>query len=343
MLEETKSDTLILLDCCAAASSASNSGTGVTEVIAACGFEALAPGVGVHSFTRSLTDELRYLSSGASFTTTLLHNKVLSRIKYWKPENQGERRRTPVYICLANEKMQRSILIEPIKLQTESTSEHLAMPKPSPSSQSSVPSVDLQEDVDMLSSESSQSSLSDVWPDPKFKCPKVVITVALEDDQRLRADEMTDWLHLFPALANFVHVEGVYDSDSTLIILSLPVAIWNLMPKDPAVSFIGFVRSRNMVMAIKDESSKSKATNKKESNKIVAPLQDPNDVHLMRLYIEEIAIILDFVDPAKHVSLSGSPLASYANAASVFRNCTIYVSAFPDVEGCMRYLRRKSP
>ena len=46
MLEQAKSDVLILLDCCAAASSATGSGNGITEIVAACGFETWAPGVG---------------------------------------------------------------------------------------------------------------------------------------------------------------------------------------------------------------------------------------------------------------------------------------------------------
>jgi len=79
MLEEAESDAFILLDCCAAASSAESSGSGITEVIAACGFETMAPGVGQHSFTRSLIDELKYLSHGTSFSVAVLHNKVLSR------------------------------------------------------------------------------------------------------------------------------------------------------------------------------------------------------------------------------------------------------------------------
>lgn len=39
MLETTQPDVLMLLDCCAAASSVSSSGTGLTELVAACGFE----------------------------------------------------------------------------------------------------------------------------------------------------------------------------------------------------------------------------------------------------------------------------------------------------------------
>ena len=82
LLEQAESDTLILLDCCAAASSISATGSRVTEVIAACGFETWAPGVGEHSFTRSLIDKLRYWSSCHTLSVAMLHNKVLSTIKY---------------------------------------------------------------------------------------------------------------------------------------------------------------------------------------------------------------------------------------------------------------------
>lgn len=273
-LEQAESDAVILLDCRAAASPTPNPGNGVTEIIAACGFEASTSGVGEHSFTRSLTDKLKYLSRSAPFTIALLHNKVLTRMKYWKPYEQPEQRRTPLYICQANEKRQRSILIEPMRLQTQSTSESLATSTPSPLSQPSVPTppVDPHRDVDMLSTEPSQSSFADVWPDPHFKHPKVIITVALENDQWLDTENMTEWLRKVPALANWVQFEGVFQSDSTLIILSLPVAMWNLMPNDPAVSFIGFVRSRNTVMIDESEHFKSKGKSKDDPSKIVAPL-----------------------------------------------------------------------
>ena len=42
MLQEAHSDVLILLDCCAAASSVAEAGSGVTELIAACGFKTAA-------------------------------------------------------------------------------------------------------------------------------------------------------------------------------------------------------------------------------------------------------------------------------------------------------------
>lgn len=252
MLEEAECDVLILLDCCAAASSGGSHGRGVTEVIAACGFEAFAPGVGQHSFTRSLIEELKYLSQRCdAITTALLHNKVLARIKKsWNPryssDGSEERRRTPIHIHLSDDTKQRCIKLAPLQPMTvfNSSSGSLQVS----SSQSSASSTSVSEDVDMIGSdETSQSSLSEVWPDKQFEAPKVLISVALQDDQRLNAEDWLDWLKSVPALAKFVHVEGVFKSDSTLLLLSLPVAIWDSIPRDCAVTFIAFVRSSNLL------------------------------------------------------------------------------------------------
>lgn len=230
MFEQAKSDTLILLDCCAAASSAAGSGTGVTEVIAACGFESGAPGVGEHSFTRSLIEELKYLSQGPSFSAALLHNKVLSRIKYFKPRfatgGRREPRRTPVYIVLANKAKKRSIELAPMVLQNPLTTNDGL--QAGSSTKDSTPSSGPSDDVDMQSPDSSSSSTDEIWHDVQSNCPKVLISIALEKDQLLCRDEWTEWLKSVPALANTVAVEGV--------------AVWDMLPENPAISFIGFVK-----------------------------------------------------------------------------------------------------
>ena len=96
-------------------------------------------------------------------------------------------------------------------------------------------------------SESSQSLLSEVWPDIQFEFPKVLISIAVEEDQTFRPEDWIDWIKSFPAAAKCVRTEGVFKSDSTLLILSLPVAIWTQLPEDPAMSFIAFVRSHNLL------------------------------------------------------------------------------------------------
>ncbi|KAL9014738.1 MAG: hypothetical protein Q9173_000617 [Seirophora scorigena] len=247
MLEQSESDVLVLLDCCAAASSNAASGKGVTELIAACGFESWAPGVGEHSFSRSLIEELKYLSYGTPFSVALLHNKVLSRIKYWKPRYTSalasERRKTPVYIQLANEMNRRSIELCPMFSELINFDFGLS---PQAATHPSGPSS-ASDDVDMLDSDTSQFSMAQVWPDPNFESPKVLISVALEDDQRLRPDDWTEWLTSIPALARYMKIQGVYKSDSTVILGLMPVAIWDLLPENAAISFVCFVKSENML------------------------------------------------------------------------------------------------
>ncbi|KAI4128143.1 MAG: hypothetical protein LQ338_002880 [Usnochroma carphineum] len=255
MLEEADSDVLILLDCCAAASSAGGSGKGITELIAACGFEAFAPGVGEHSFTRSLVEELRYYGQRPGpISTAFLHNKVLARAKKsWNPryarDGTQERRRTPIHIHLADRSKQRCIELAPLPTPT--------IPAPSETSTnapSSALSTSPSEDVDMSDPNSpDQSPLSEVSQDPQPNLPKVLISIALEEEQSVRTENIrdwmawVDWIRSVPPGTGIVRVESVYKSDSTLLLLSLPVAVWDLLPKDPAISFISFVRSRNLM------------------------------------------------------------------------------------------------
>ena len=267
-IEQADCDVLILLDCCASASS-SNTGTGsgVTELIAACGFETVAPGVGEHSFTRSLRDELKWWTHGPSLTAAMLHSKVLSRVKYWKPRfgaaPYDERRRTPIYIMLANEGKKRSIEIVPLPLRTVAITETTAplgdgvastsssSPSPLPvlsnDASSSISNTPTEPTAFEEEASSSESSISQVWPDPDFKCPKVLISVALEEDQWLEAEAWADWLKKVPAKVKYANVEGIYKSDSTIVLLSIAVAVWDLISSDPAVKFLGFVRSHNLV------------------------------------------------------------------------------------------------
>ena len=235
-------------------------------MIAACGFEAFAPGVGEHSFTRSLIDELKYLNQRCNATSTaLLHNKVLARIKKsWNPRfstnGSEERRRTPIYIHLSDDTKQRCITLVPLEPLTNRTTS-------SPSLQASLSSLSDPSGSD----ETKQSSLSEVWPDKQFESPKVLISVALQEDQRLNTEDWLEWLKSIPALADLVEVEGIFKSDSTLLLLTLPVALWDSIPRDPAVTFLAFVRSHNL----RNHYRSSGAVGIKSNYQLQSPLNAP--------------------------------------------------------------------
>jgi hypothetical protein len=124
LLEEADADVLILLDSCHSAITtvgASYKTTGgVKEVIAACGYETIAPGVSPHSFTKSLAEVLALASKEGPISVGEVHSQVLTRLKCWVPslkfdkEGQFEDakgdlvvdrkyRPTPVYSIIANQ------------------------------------------------------------------------------------------------------------------------------------------------------------------------------------------------------------------------------------------------
>lgn len=331
MLEQAKSDVLILLDCCAAASSATGSGCGITEIIAACGFEAWAPGVGQHSFTRSLIEELRYLRGTSPFSTSLLHNKVLSRVKYWKPRydpsaRHREMRKTPIYIVISNETRPRSIELEPrpprlITVTEDTATETNAIPSDSVFFGSAFPSLSISPETSSTSgpvSESSHTSVSEVWPDKDFECPKVLISVALEEEQLLSAPQWADWISSIPGLVKYANVEGVYKSDSTLFLISIPIAVWNLIKPNPAISFIGFLKFQDLLRLFPStEAANPQAYGLKEQWEDVALksltgrptseecaniLEDEKARLFFQVYLDKIAAWMDLFESTKAVS-----------------------------------------
>jgi len=62
-----------------------------------------------------------------------------------------------------------------------------------------------------------------------------------------------EWVRNCPVDAKDIHIEGKWDSFSTLLLLRMPVAVWNLLPDNEAYSFVGFVTSPNT--AFKNDSS----------------------------------------------------------------------------------------
>ena len=113
----SRSDILILLDsCCSAGSITPSAGArgGVTELIAASGFESLAYGPGPYSFTTILMEELirtvLQLSGKArqNFSIVDLHQKILlSVVRKCSPNITS----TPVYVKLRGATSKPSIVL----------------------------------------------------------------------------------------------------------------------------------------------------------------------------------------------------------------------------------------
>ncbi|KAG6117217.1 hypothetical protein E4U13_001251 [Claviceps humidiphila] len=239
LLERSTSDALILLDCCAGAASATfPNGNSVTETISASSWDAIAPDPGRYSFTNALIEVLQEWRM-RTFSAAMLHAEVLARLKHPRPINingkQFEARSTPVHFMMtANHKAPSIELSRLISLEEG----------PEPARHHEIgPAL-----LTGRATESGNDPISNgfVSEGPNEDTPHVMISLALEDDQQLDINAWERWLTAFPSMAKYVKVQGVFRSHSTLMLVSLPIMIWNLLPDDPAMSFVAFIRSNNL-------------------------------------------------------------------------------------------------
>lgn len=234
LLERSKSDVLILLDCCAGAASATfPNGRSITETISASSWDAIAPDPGRYSFTNALIEvlgEWRF----KTFSAAMLHAEVLARLKHPRPilinGKRFEARSTPVHFMMTSD--HRAPSIEMTRLVSSDRCPPSPPRDPSPL------------DGPALGRGPASGECS---TEPNEDKPHVMISLALEDNQRLDLNAWEQWLASFPALAKYVKVQGVFKSHSTLLLLSMPVTLWDMLPDDQACTFVAFIRSNNLI------------------------------------------------------------------------------------------------
>lgn len=229
-------DVLIILDCCYAANAASYTIGGTTkELLAACGRENLTTGVGDRSFTSALIDELQAFGSNP-FTVAMLHTRLVTM--RWRL------RFTPIYALLSKHGG------DSIDLSRLPSTKRSRPPTVTEADENSMP---LDDPMDLSSSDESNLSLS-LHPSSRSSEPplfetRVLLAVSIRQDAACEISQWVNWLTTKPpweVTRIDVKVEGVYESHSTLMLVSLPIFVWDSLPCREAYRFIAFIRSGNL-------------------------------------------------------------------------------------------------
>ena len=79
---------------------------------------------------------------------------------------------------------------------------------------------------------------------------RVLLAVSLQQDTTLSDADITEWanwLSEIPKEVAKVEIEAVFQSHSSLILVSMPIKTWASLVSDPAYIFIGFVKSGNLL------------------------------------------------------------------------------------------------
>jgi len=247
---KARSDVLILLDTCAAASSTMRSQYGTMEAIVACGFESRAPPPGEYSFTNTLIEVLDDWINKRSFSASCLHAEILFQLKLKETKKGREGKKlewctTPIHINYsANstfpgiELCRRNLLPAP---EPQRTAQEVDRPSTFTDAM----------DLDFDDSNSAPSPLSNLTESRDFRTPHVLIKIGLEQNHGpMDVKQCLRWLESIPLLGKWAKIEGVYPSHSTLMIVSLPVSLWDMLPDHPACTVVGYVTGPNMISGV---------------------------------------------------------------------------------------------
>jgi hypothetical protein len=101
-----------------------------------------------------------------------------------------------------------------------------------------------------------------------------------------------------PPEAKGIKIEAIYDSFSTLVLLTLPVALWNLLPENSAYSFVGFITSDNNLPLLEDAKLALEVNN---SRAIFEERSSDNsmDLHYFNLNMLSMEIFIEWDNESK--------------------------------------------
>ncbi len=259
-------------------------------MIAACPYYSKANGVGDYSFTKALIIELReFKRTRKPFTTGQLHGCIYGRVAGRWPEDGSERHENgverhpaPIFIQLTREKLRsrsivlsrqpnvgedREVNLRTLKAQTQSmcssTQELHDHPNLSTAciTEPAGSRNDFHNPVDDTS--------FDPYVLPVDHVPRIAISIRLHKNFQvgdLSTAYFRDWLLDMPTFAEEVRVEAGFNSFSSLLIVSIPLSLYNYLPPNPAMISLGPITSAN-ILAPERHHSGSLELNETRNNK----------------------------------------------------------------------------
>lgn len=209
----TSPDVLLLYDSCNslwARPSNTKTSRAVVESLFAGGFESQVPIAGPGSFSASLMDELGIAArSNKPLSVVELHRRLICKLQQSQPRVMV----TPSHLFLSVNT--RPILLSPMKLhRLIDTNDRTA-------------SLALQDANGVMANTVDHRS----WP-------KVLLALRLVDNEdNMKA--LQRWL--LDAPSGVIEFGGMSPSFSTLLLVQVPIPVWDTLEPSPAVSFVSFI------------------------------------------------------------------------------------------------------
>ncbi len=182
------------------------------------------------------------------FAVNILHQRIIARLVHYSPQYSSvsprqpcpERHATPVYISLGRDFRQKSIPLRSFRIANTSGGR---------ATYSSC-SIGNSKAASNNESQPNHTALAIKRLLGNNSAPKVLLAINLQGEHWLNFEnQFGNWLKDMPLPADSINIEAVFHGLSTVILLSMPIAVWDLLPEHPSCSFVNFVQSPNLLPA----------------------------------------------------------------------------------------------
>lgn len=115
---------------------------------------------------------------------------------------------------------------------------------------------------------------------------KVILSITLTEDvpENGSPEACHRWLASFPLPTRDVKVEAVYQSLSTVVLVSIPVETWDLLPEIPGCHFVCFANSENLLLLSKETNG---STTSSAGSSVMSPVSVGTGPEIAERYLAE--------------------------------------------------------
>ncbi|KAI1105371.1 hypothetical protein F4804DRAFT_304666 [Jackrogersella minutella] len=242
LFEESQSDMLLLFDSCATKEQPILDGSSVKQVIAASTPEHYSRDHNLRSFTYHVAEALVKFSSGRSFTAENLYHEVAVQRQQDLIQASGLTNGASKSVPFA-EKLPVLYTISSGKGQGVSLS---PLP-PNTDTQLRSPRAGIDGDAQLLRTFQEDPIIHpSAVADLTFDEPRVLVCTTFVGEASPDMSSFNHWLHNAPANASKITVEGMFLGPPTMLLISMPGIVWNVVQHDKVCCFLGYVNSHNM-------------------------------------------------------------------------------------------------
>lgn len=261
LIEDAQSDILLLLDACAVPDSLTTGSNGTKEGIAAYGPDSGLQDHNGPTFTYNLIDALHNLGTGVPFTVQRLQEE-LGALRHQRSLDNSS---------ITNGNGDAGSLTEriPVTFSLIPMDSHIAI-APLAHGDTDTTFVDL--DDAQSNTVNENAFLNGAPSELVFDELRALVSLSFMGEASQEMEHFKSWLDSTPASGAKVTIEGMFQGPPTIIILSLPAAVWNVIQADRVCSFLGYVKSHNMFrqhQALSDFPTASGASKHLEDGKIL--------------------------------------------------------------------------